>query len=152
MKTTFTLFPNNRPRNQYRRLLNLQPLEYRLVCSTVVPGPVPLTDAPAEDATEPGLTGTGGHGNGCSCGGCLRRVNASGKTSYAIQPGPRPASEFFVGPVAAGSPPFSLGDTFALHSRPGATKVIYLDFDAISFQRFEQVLIQWNGCKINGMF
>ncbi len=26
-------------------------------------------------------------------------------------------------------PPFPLGDTFKLHSRPGATKVVYLDFD-----------------------
>ena len=35
-------------------------------------------------------------------------------------------------PAGAGlldAPPFPLSDTFALHSRPGATKVIYLDFN-----------------------
>ena len=132
MKTTFTLFSTNLSRNKNRRLLNLQSLENRLVCSTVMPGPIPLADAPAADDTEPALAGTGGHGNGCSCGGCRKLVDASGNTSYALPLGPRPASDFFVGPVAAGAAPFPLGDTFALHSRPGATKVIYLDFDGHS--------------------
>lgn len=37
-------------------------------------------------------------------------------------------------------PPFALGDTFKLHSLPGATKVIYLDFDGHT-----TVGTQWNG-------
>ncbi|WP_020472808.1 M12 family metallo-peptidase [Zavarzinella formosa] len=56
-------------------------------------------------------------------------TDASGNTACGIPVGPPPSSNKTVGPMAVAAAPFPLSQTFNLHSVPGATKVIYLDFD-----------------------
>jgi hypothetical protein len=50
-------------------------------------------------------------------------------TSPNASPGAGPAPATATVPVRTAQGPFPYTDTFTLHSRPGATKVIYLDFD-----------------------
>ena len=57
-------------------------------------------------------------------------VNKAGSLYYAD---PALPSSSISGPLAAGGTanvaPYPLADTFKLHSNPGCTKIIYLDFD-----------------------
>jgi hypothetical protein len=77
----------------------------------------------------------GSSGGGCCpvCGssGCVAHKDGAGNTFYVLPPVADPGLKggSFDGASASGPSPAPLADTFKLHSRPGATKVIYLDFD-----------------------
>ncbi len=56
------------------------------------------------------------------------RVDRTGRLVYGC-PGTMAAATVTLGGATSGVAPAPLADTFRLHSRPGATLVIYLDFD-----------------------
>ncbi len=100
-------------------------LESRVMCNAVNPfdSPAPVVvpvETPAVVGPQPTV-----HGPGCNCPMCVQRRMESGNIACAI-----PAMAALVGPEAAsasGVLPYP-GQTFTLHSRPEATRKIYLDF------------------------
>lgn len=109
--------------------LRLETLESREVFNAVNPlsaafvGPLPPDGSDATVAT----TTPSSHGPNCQCGPCQRLVDLAGNVAYAMPPAPKTVenSPSFGDEI----PPFPETDTFTLHSLPGATKVIYLDFN-----------------------
>jgi len=92
--------------------LRVEVLEDRAVCDAV----------PVENWLTPDAI----HGGACACPACVRNDYADGRTAWAT-----PAAANPVGPeasAAAADLPYP-GQTFALHSRPAASRTIHLDFN-----------------------
>ncbi len=84
-----------------------------------------FSQAEAED-------GSDGVAGGCcpTCGAawCVAHLDAQGNVFYALPPATA-EDVAFNDPYANAPAPATLAETFSLHSRPAAKKVIYLDFD-----------------------
>lgn len=67
----------------------------------------------------------------CGSSWCVAHVDPAGKTFYVTSPvsDPPPATTGGAAPSNQAPSPAELSQTFLLHSRPSATKVIYLDFN-----------------------
>ena len=141
------------PRRSRRRELGPEKLEQRaLLTASWSDGPVnaaaPRLDELANVATafvtaDPtqvaGLSDDGRHssdeGGGvcpvCGSSWCVAHVDPAGKTFYVTSPvsDPPPATTGGVAPNNQPPSPADLSQTFLLHSRPSASKVIYLDFN-----------------------
>lgn len=112
--------------------LQLELLESRIVFNAVDPVSPTLESSPSsvnDDGEQTNAQApTAGHGTGCDCGACRRLVNATGQVYFELSP-PAPPSSPPVGLMGPEAAPFPTTETFKLHSRPTATRKIYLDFD-----------------------
>jgi hypothetical protein len=141
------------PRRSRRRELGPEKLEQRaLLTASWSDGPVnaapPRLDelanvAPAFVTVDPtqvaGLSDDGRHSSDeaggvcpvCGSSWCVAHVDPAGKTFYVTAPvsDPPPATTGDAAPNNQSPSPAELSQTFLLHSRPSATKVIYLDFN-----------------------
>lgn len=118
------------PTRSYK--LRVDTLEDRVVMNAVDPlaavafvGPVQTDDVIAEQTAD-----SVDHVPGCTCGNCQAIVTPgmgpAQELAYAMPvPPDRPSA---IAPPAE-APPFPYAQTFNLHSRQGATKVVYLDFN-----------------------
>src|SRR4051812_26769551 len=79
---------------------------------------------------------TEGHGAGCACGACVALTKSGMGPSEHLAWALPPAGVTY-GPPAPGDGAalYAAADTFALHSRPGAAKTIYLDFTGHTTRR-----------------
>lgn len=102
-------------------------LDVRVLASATISHPVVSDDASViEDNHLVGLANFASHATACQCQACIGRILNSGRTAWAI-----PAIDSPIGPEAT-DPIIELpypGQTFSLHSRPSASRKIFLDFD-----------------------